>query len=1062
MKLKLMVAVLSVILPLFSEAGWANQNQRELASPFTETKISQKVIKSAIPSYSTTLEKSFDLPINIDSALTSGANYLKHAQADITEDNAGNGNPDLDPEDGGWDWSLTSPNFIHTAAASPTNIYGATAMGLYYAYLETSDATYLTAMTDAANVMSANPSIRSASDLIFLMRFQDLPGVTPDIYQNAAKAKFDGRITTYGSATALAQKIRDVRAGQGYENGIIPWDIGAWAVAAQMLAQKFPSDPYDYAQAADDIAEVIYQDSYMQNPGYFDLTSNKNNGWDPDYGNPDYYWYTLGITGLIDAFVTANVHTDKLANLVTILLDCQYDGEGAFSYCYGANHDDEDWQSTAYAVSSLARVNQSTYETNINYACYWLGATQDVGSGGWVYSSGNHYPETSGECTAALYFGENLYNEDPDEVWVDDDFTPSSSGGHLWGYDAFDNIQDGIDAVADGGTVNVSAGIYNENQITINKALTINGAGSSSTIIDGGGATLTTAGLVRIIADGNVTFTGFTVRNAGGPSNDGDYGDDKLNVGIYAQSASTGVTYLISDNKILGTNNPDDWEDYGFYSHSGKENLIFTHNEVTQTSGNPVLIEKHPGATEISYNTLDAGCYGIDSIFYMTYGGADITTLQKISHNTIDIGTGTNAGVDNATAISFMSSFTHGTDNLGDGKYTNIEISYNTISNLGIRRRGISLYNDAYGDGTGGEISNSLLKDNILIGITGTSTNFGIRLAGLVTDTTILYNQIIDCDMSFLGIAARHSSGVYPTGTLINHNNFVNNAQGLVWDGTTILNAEYNWWGDASGPLDPNGANETDGITCYDPSTIKNADGTGDDVTDLTVDYCPWRFEPLPDVDNDGKTDPTDNCPTTPNGPLLGTCIYENIGASCTSPSGCGTGGYCSMNQEDRDEDGAGDVCDNCTDIDDDGYGNPGFPNTCDEDNCPSIANPGQEDGDHDGLGNVCDNCPADYNPAQKDTYPPQGNGIGDVCECEGNFDCDRDVDADDVVKFLWDFGRSQYNDPCTNERFCYGDFECDGDVDATDVTKFLEDFGRSQYNKPCPVCIVEKWCVYQ
>ena len=208
-------------------------------------------------------------PINIDSALTSGANYLKHAQADITEDNAGNGNPDLDPEDGGWDWSLTSPNFIHTAAASPTNIYGATAMGLYYAYLETSDATYLTAMTDAANVMSANPSIRSASDLIFLMRFQDLPGVTPDIYQNAAKAKFDGRITTYGSATALAQKIRDVRAGQGYENGIIPWDIGAWAVAAQMLAQKFPSDPYDYAQAADDIAEVIYQDSYMQNPGYF-------------------------------------------------------------------------------------------------------------------------------------------------------------------------------------------------------------------------------------------------------------------------------------------------------------------------------------------------------------------------------------------------------------------------------------------------------------------------------------------------------------------------------------------------------------------------------------------------------------------------------------------------------------------------------------------------------------------------------------------------------------------------------------------------------------------------
>ena len=34
----------------------------------------------------------------------------------------------------------------------------------------------------------------------------------------------------------------------------------------------------------------------------------------------------------------------------------------------------------------------------------------------------------------------------------------SSSDGHLWGYDAFDNIQDGVDEVADSGTVNVAAG----------------------------------------------------------------------------------------------------------------------------------------------------------------------------------------------------------------------------------------------------------------------------------------------------------------------------------------------------------------------------------------------------------------------------------------------------------------------------------------------------------------------------------------------------------------------------------------------------------------------------
>ena len=342
--------------------------------------------------------------VDIHAAMVAGADYLQHAQADVTEDNAGNGDPDLpnDPDDGGWDWRLTSPAFTHSTAASPPNIYGATAMGLYYAYLETSDAGHMTAMLDAADVMAGDANIRSASDLVFLMRFQDLPGVAANTYQDAAKAKFDGRIATYGTATALAQYIRDARHGQGYDNGIIPWDIGTWAVAAQMLEDRYPSDPYDYATAADDIAEVIWQDSFNSTPGYFDPTT--NNGWDPTYANTDYYWYTLGITGLIDAFEAANVHTSEISGLVTTLLECQYDG-GAFSYSYGANTDDEDWQSTAYAVMSLARVDQATYQSEINLAGYWLAATQDS-SGGWVYSSGNHYPEIGGENTAALSFAE--------------------------------------------------------------------------------------------------------------------------------------------------------------------------------------------------------------------------------------------------------------------------------------------------------------------------------------------------------------------------------------------------------------------------------------------------------------------------------------------------------------------------------------------------------------------------------------------------------------------------------------------------------------------------------
>ena len=64
----------------------------------------------------------------------------------------------------------------------------------------------------------------------------------------------------------------------------------------------------------------------------------------------------------------------------------------------------------------------------------------------------------------------------PTEVWVDDDYCAGCSNeGHIWGYDAFDYIQDGIDAVSDGGKVHVAKGRYNE-EVTIDKPLTLMGA----------------------------------------------------------------------------------------------------------------------------------------------------------------------------------------------------------------------------------------------------------------------------------------------------------------------------------------------------------------------------------------------------------------------------------------------------------------------------------------------------------------------------------------------------------------------------------------------------------
>ena len=98
--------------------------------------------------------------------------------------------------------------------------------------------------------------------------------------------------------------------------------------------------------------------------------------------------------------------------------------------------------------------------------------------------------------------------------------------------------------------------------------------------------------------------------------------------------------------------------------------------------------------------------------------------------------------------------------------------------------------------------------------------------------------------------------------------------------------------------------------------------------------------------------------------------------------------------------------------------------------------------------------------PIKKNTYLPQGNDLGDTCDCEGDFNGDGSINALDFNIFSKNFEqKTTLNNPCTNENPCNGDFDCDGDVDEGDRTLFQADFGRGQYNNPCPDCVAGYWC---
>lgn len=103
----------------------------------------------------------------------------------------------------------------------------------------------------------------------------------------------------------------------------------------------------------------------------------------------------------------------------------------------------------------------------------------------------------------------------PEEVWVDPHYCGGSScsnEGHVWGVTAFDNLQDGINAVAEGGTVWVNPARYVVgSSITITKGITLYGVSS----LGQRPVITTTASTAIQVAASNVTVTGLEVAGSG-------------------------------------------------------------------------------------------------------------------------------------------------------------------------------------------------------------------------------------------------------------------------------------------------------------------------------------------------------------------------------------------------------------------------------------------------------------------------------------------------------------------------------------------------------------------
>ncbi|MDH3891092.1 MAG: right-handed parallel beta-helix repeat-containing protein [candidate division Zixibacteria bacterium] len=249
---------------------------------------------------------------------------------------------------------------------------------------------------------------------------------------------------------------------------------------------------------------------------------------------------------------------------------------------------------------------------------------------------------------------------------------------------------------------------------------------------------------------------------------------------------------------------------------------------------------------------------------------------------------------------------------------------------------GVYFYEDVYGS-----FSNN--ADNQIIGnVVGLNSSIGIHFEHSVSlyhsDNIVRSNFVVGNGVGMSMLMSQYNDVVFNhfywnvgralvlgmcmgggENNTFHHNSFHNNNAGDTQaqdygDGTdywySVYQQEGNYWSDYTG-VDNNG----DGIGDT-PYTIEEGE---------TYDLYPLMVPE--DSDGDGFIDSVDNCPG----------LYHS-------------------NLADADHDFIGDECDDCTDFDGDGYGNPGLPNnTCPDDNCPNVYNPAQEDFDGDGMGDSCD-----------------------------------------------------------------------------------------------------------
>jgi hypothetical protein len=536
----------------------------------------------------------------------------------------------------------------------------------------------------------------------------------------------------------------------------------------------------------------------------------------------------------------------------------------------------------------------------------WWGAPDGPSEGGGTGAtgSGDTITNTAGAAPDFTPFAVvSLCAACSNDLYVDDSGSDAGNFCLISGSPC-ETIQHAVDVACPGATVNVAAGSYDE-QVSIDKDLTVIGAGAGSAIVEPSAVAANTtsltsaaaiAAIILVHSDADVSIEGLTVDGAPAAFNACAPGY----MGVYFRNASGSL----SDSHVTNIFHPSAagcQSVVGVFVQSGgagSATVTIEDNDIDGYGKNGVTCNEAASTCTIDGNTVtgrgpvllgDAAQNGVQ----MGFGAGGSIVGNTIEDNYYSPMTFCSAGVlvNGSDGVDVLS-------NTLDGNLCDLlaDTDGSTIAGNNIPSAGEYPFS-ILGDG-------NLMDKNLIDG----SVYDGVYNDGI--NNTYTCNRVVNNALNGLYFDDFSGDG---TPNTVNQNVIDGNGTGL--DATAIvvippIDAQNNYWGCATG------AN-----TGSCDTAIGNVDFT---PSVASTPLCVTCTGAGGDLDNDGVCDPVDNC------------------VSIVNPG-----------QANADGDALGDACDTC----------PNDPNNdvdgdtvCgDVDNCPDDVNLDQADTDGDGEGDVCD-----------------------------------------------------------------------------------------------------------